>query len=1135
MGSETLLKPACELSYAIARDGVEGEPPVDPPDVMRSFLYVGELPGRALSLAQQAIEDDPAFRRRVADKATEDDVGRAGYLWLHRPIGWAAEFERLSNGGPEVAVVESVPAIEAEPDRAMVGVPASPFDTTGEIVLDRPPSMLSDRAGERSEANAIEDELASLRGLVDRLSHERRAVSGSVRRVEQELESARHQPSVFDSDIYTLQSELSAARTELEIARQERDTAVGQHSVALTRQLELEKELARSRELRAEIESEHAEIDAATVEVRESLARAEASLAAVEEQRADMAGQLAALGTDNEDLSAQLSRVADEKTAQTRALEADYKALQAETETLRADKDTLADKLAVVEVDLRDVKAKLGQTEVQATEARSLVEALTEEKIDLASRLADTEAMLETTRTQLVAVRSDTEAVLADLANIRAHRDGLSAQVDDLHKSLTEALNDLASVRSVSDSDRAALKEVRAERDALRIRIGTLEQIEEGLEAKLATVTAERDAYSGRIDQTKSDLAERESAFNELMAENDRLLNELTSTREARDGVVTERRELQSELDAVMARGAELEEERSGLQQQVAQLTDENSGIQAQLVESDRMRAEAADNQGKALSELAQRLSLVENDRNRLERELRAAEDRLIEAMAAFDAANKKAAEQARLKLGGDAVARAGAPLAGGRRKDPAAPVELASRRLGAETADIARPVGDGSDEPDRDEPEPEPVPGLIFGHAEPEPPRPAELSIFAPVSETVPPPPAPELSEDERDVVEIRSAKRSVWGFGSRLRGDSEVKPPGGAGEAGRKSEPITGEVEHLAEELEAEMAGSEAKLDLVGGEPVVEDDIDSISSQLAEAIESSEVAGGESELDLDEISELISRTVTDFDPVTLPSPDFESGPALRMDPDDEPKRRNRRSKRLFAGRTPEEEWEAEGGKTHEPTDPGAAARAAGVPPPSVFATGEEAAPPPASSAVSRPVDAVPMVAVPSDEAGSEGLSVDAGPRSRSGRRQIEIPDELVDDEVELARHVVSSPDVVLLVDGDSVAKMGWPSLPVPQQRDALVSYLADLSATCGAAPDVVFDGRIGEEESLPASRAVRIRLSTPPTEPTAALDELVDAYPEQWPIAVVTDDEELARSAVERGAAVLNNGQLLDLFIAQ
>jgi chemosensory pili system protein ChpA (sensor histidine kinase/response regulator) len=151
------------------------------------------------------------------------------------------------------------------------------------------------------------------------------------------------------------------------------------------------------------------------------------------------------------------------------------------------------------------------------------------------------------------------------------------------------------------------------------------------------------------------------------------------------------------------------------------------------------------------------------------------------------------------------------------------------------------------------------------------------------------------------------------------------------------------------------------------------------------------------------------------------------------------------------------------------------------------------------------------------------------------SRRRQIEIPSDILDDEVAVAQFVVSSPDVVLLVDGDSVAKLGWPSLLVAEQRDALVTYLADLSASSGAAPDVVFDGRIGDDDSLPASRAVRIRLSTPPTEPAAALDELVDAYPDQWPIALVTDDKSLADSASERGAAVLNNGQLLDLFIAQ
>jgi len=157
-----------------------------------------------------------------------------------------------------------------------------------------------------------------------------------------------------------------------------------------------------------------------------------------------------------------------------------------------------------------------------------------------------------------------------------------------------------------------------------------------------------------------------------------------------------------------------------------------------------------------------------------------------------------------------------------------------------------------------------------------------------------------------------------------------------------------------------------------------------------------------------------------------------------------------------------------------------------------------------------------------------------DLGVRT-SSRRVIEIPEDLINDEVATARYVVNCPDVVLLVDGDAVSQIGWPGLSVAERRDALVTYLGDLAANSGAAPDVVFDGRIADEGELPSSRSVRIRLSTPPGQPAAALDELVDAYPEQWPIALVSDDRSLAASAARRGATVLNNGQLLDLFIGQ
>jgi len=1201
MGSEELLKPACELSYAVARDGAEAKPPMEPPAAMRSFLYVAQLPGRALSVAQQAIEEDPSFRRRVAERATESEVGRAGFRWLNRPIGWAAEFEELTmgngssggddNGKDEVDVRDaesdelSWASIEdAEDDREAVAAVSLDDDiydehpgAEDERLADQPVAVsaggsfgsidvfgtgdlptAAPAARGRSEANAIEDELMSLRGLVDRLSNERKAVSSSVRQAEQDLAKVKFQPSVFESDVYTLQSELEAARAEVDAARRERDNAIRQHSESLTRQLELERELDRARELRAQIEREHAEADASIVDIKESLARTEASLATVEVDRNELSDLLATTRTENEDLKLQVQRLTDMGASQTKALEAQYKALQTESDALRNDKDTLASRLAAAETELDNTKAQLGQIGNQAAEAKSLVDALTEEKIDLASRLADTEAMLETTRAQLAAVKADAEVVATDLSNIRAHRDGLATQVDELHGSLTEALGDLARVRETSDADRAALKEVRTERDLLRVRVGSLEQIEKGLEAKLANLAAERDAFALRTDQTKAELADRERQFNALEVERAELADDLASIRETHAELEAERDGLRVDIEALTSRATELELARDGLAVQVEQLTEENLAIQAQMVDKDRQQQEAADNQGRALSELAHRLAMVENDRNRMETDLQQTEAQLAEALEAvgkaMETAEKAKSQLAALEAGRTVGAAASpGPVAPGVAPTPADTLSADLRPLGAAPAPaepapsllgaLADPAPALSDEPDNggltvvDVPAAADSPpgGALAMDSWPPPP--------GPPSDAVPPAGAP--TDSPSGPVDLPSpavppaderAPRRIWGLGGRFRNEAddpdradrghELEAP--VGPAGELAPPPAdsgfgplASVDPLppppavsgplpSEPVSAASGGLMSPPPPPGVDAGVDEDLDSISSELSLAVGESSLTDTDDE-DLDEISKLIKQTVTDFDPSSLQAHEANGGS------DAEPKRRGF-SRRLF--RTGEQASVADSSPLN-------------TPPPSVFGDdvrlpGSGVDPDQTLVVKGGPLDGPEAVF----DRGAGAVDALGGGPARPGRRQIDIPAEL-DDEVELARHVVSSPDVVLLVDGDSVAKMGWPSLPVAQQRDALVSYLADLSSSTGASPDVVFDGRIGEEESLPASRAVRIRLSTPPTEPAAALDELVDAYPEQWPIAVVTDDDDLARSARDRGAAVLNNGQLLDLFI--
>jgi len=1173
MGSEALLRPACWLSYVVAHEGLRLKPVIDPPFAMREHLD-DDPNDRALAVAQQAIDNDPGFRRRVANTAGEDEVGRAGYLWLHRPLGWAAEFQQLVvnddarlNGQGDMVYGDSLPA-QVESKLVMVDTDSGQStngEATSEIRVEAADHAGEGHGGEdvktqsglrpNSEANVIEDELSSLRGLVDRLARERRVVSTSVERVEKQMESSRHQPSGFDSDVYTLRSELETARSELDEARRERDSAVQHHSAALTRQLELEKELDLARELRADVEREHAEVDTTLIQVQEALVNAEGALIPLEQDRDDLAARVDVFSVHNEELAAELSRANQERMSDNRANEAVRQALELEIDALRLDKTELADRLAEVENELFATSSQLSLASTQATEAKALVEALTEEKIDLASLLADTESMLDTSRAELTGVKADAEAVAADLSNIKAHRDGLSTQVDDLHSSLTDALSNLARVRSTSDDDRAALKEVRIERDQLRLRASSMEQVEAGLEAKLSHMTAERDGAIARMDDLNLNLSDFEGQIAEVDEERRSLSDQLSQSRTQISDLERHRDDLGSEIDGLKGQLRSVEETRDSLLQQVEQLTAENAAIQDQLVESDRLRVETSESQGHALSELAQRLSLVENERSMLEGRLEEVEAELIETVTSFEsgliggdgasAGRPNGESDSTWAIGDRNTVRLPLSRAGVRRTDRNG--ETAARADADE--DVVDDVDDGSELDQAEVGSGADGNGAFGGRFSSEDRASEELvaedhdidadiDADADLEESL----ADATSifgsaqlqgdsgdhEDDNDVGSDASmTKKHSWSLGPLLRGgggrgrrddsyghDGEdlspptIEPGGGADEE---------DIDAIAAAIAEAAHGGRGDNFVSNG---IDGDLPPLGADRGSTVGNGLADGHPGDDDLDAIGELISQTVTDFDPKGAQAM-LGSSKRARGDLD----HNEDGSSGLHAVT---DGWTAVArgsGENGHPLRSGG--RANGQAPPSIFN----------GSANGGPFgDADPFDRDISSNGGDhrhEGKGNGNGSMG-AGRRQITVPDEILDDEIELARHVVSSPDVVLLVDGDSVAKMGWPSLPVAQQRDALVSYLADLSASTGAAPDVVFDGRIGEEESLPASRAVRIRLSTPPTEPAAALDELVDAYPEQWPIAVVTDEGALAASAVNRGAAVLSNGQLLDLFIA-
>lgn len=91
-----LLRPALELALDVARAGKALQPSMPVPRAVERVVGFAKLPAPAWDDLRRAVDGDEDFRSRVAIVADEEDVGRAGWLWLHRPDGWEDELADLA-------------------------------------------------------------------------------------------------------------------------------------------------------------------------------------------------------------------------------------------------------------------------------------------------------------------------------------------------------------------------------------------------------------------------------------------------------------------------------------------------------------------------------------------------------------------------------------------------------------------------------------------------------------------------------------------------------------------------------------------------------------------------------------------------------------------------------------------------------------------------------------------------------------------------------------------------------------------------------------------------------------------------------------------------------------------------------
>ena len=151
-----------------------------------------------------------------------------------------------------------------------------------------------------------------------------------------------------------------------------------------------------------------------------------------------------------------------------------------------------------------------------------------------------------------------------------------------------------------------------------------------------------------------------------------------------------------------------------------------------------------------------------------------------------------------------------------------------------------------------------------------------------------------------------------------------------------------------------------------------------------------------------------------------------------------------------------------------------------------------------------------------------------------RRGKPKIHVPSSMTGNRTK-AEFLVDVPRVVLLLDGDDVADIGWPDFPMPVRRKALVDNLSTLCTNTSAAAQVVFDGNVSERcPYSKKNRSVEVRLCNAPARPAKALHELVTHHAPDRPLVVVSDNSELCEMTSGR-AEQIGTEQLLDVFLSR
>lgn len=215
---DTLLRPALQLALDVARVAAAASPAVEVPRALRPFLQFARMPDHALTAVRRALDEDDHFRARVEVLADEEELGRAGWLFVTRPPGWREELQGLAEEALAVAEAERQEREERSARRRLAA--AEEARQRAEDGLARAQAeaakAAADLAAERRERRAAQEEASRLGRRVMSLEGERDSARRRAEEAGAEQERLAGEIERLAADVAVLQARLAAQASEVE-------------------------------------------------------------------------------------------------------------------------------------------------------------------------------------------------------------------------------------------------------------------------------------------------------------------------------------------------------------------------------------------------------------------------------------------------------------------------------------------------------------------------------------------------------------------------------------------------------------------------------------------------------------------------------------------------------------------------------------------------------------------------------------------------------------------------------------------------------------------------------------------------------------------------------------------------------